>query len=789
MWCYLRIVDKLSFGLESVACSALLLVACMGCNTLVRQNQDRKNKLSDAGQHKTWRDYGGGPDQSKYVVLDEINKSNVNQLKVTWFYPTGDDKAYQFNPVVVDSIMYVLAKDNSLVALNATTGREIWIHADLQGIAPRGINYWESNNREDRRLIFQMNNYLQAIDARTGKSVLTFGENGLVDLKVGLGRNPETLARVQSGTPGKVFENLILLGSSPGEGYLSGPGHLRGYDVITGKLVWTFHTIPQPGEYGYDTWPKDAYKYIGGVNAWGEISVDTKRGIAYYPLGSPTYDYYGADRIGSNLFANSILALDARTGKRLWHYQLVHHDLWDYDLTAAPQLVTVNHGKKKIDAVAIIGKHGFLFAFDRVSGKPLWPIEERKVPLSDVPGEQAWPTQPFPTVLPPASRQILSSKDLAPTYLTPEQYTAWNSFVTPEERIAWKKRLDTAQTGLFTPLSVRYETVSMPGSTGGTNFGNTAANPGKGLVYVMSQSYPSIYKRLKTKEEILKEESKLVGEGMPVYVKNCQACHGPKGAGLSAPSILHVNQRLEYNDFKQVVVTGKGKMPAFPHLDDNNLRNIYTYLNAGATEARGGNRADKKPVVQSGPLVASGGAPGGQKIRQVPRPGGRFGAPYPEVDTPSTRYYIEGYGLGYPFILPPPWSEIMAYDLNQGTMKWKVPLGKSLGGGSTGLPRGSQRNGMIVTSTGIIFSTARDEKIYAFDADTGKELWSGKLPAGTEGLPSMYEVNGHYYLVVNASTPPIVWDRQSTAAKIKAGAPVHKGGYVVFALPNKLVAH
>ena len=741
-------------------------------------------KNSHTNQHKSWRDYGGGPDQSKYVELDEIDKSNVNQLQQAWFYPTDDDKAYGFNPIIINTIMYVLAKNNSLVALDATNGKEIWIHANLKGIAPRGINYWESKDGKNRRLIFQMNNFLQAIDANTGKSILTFGKNGLVDLREGLGRDPQNLARAQSGTPGKIFENLIMLGSSPGEGYMSGPGHLRAFDVVTGKLAWTFHTIPQPGEYGYDTWPKQAYQYIGGVNTWGEISVDEKRGIAYFPLGSPTYDYYGGDRIGSNLYGNCILALDARTGKRIWHFQMIHHDLWDYDPTAAPQLVTVKHKGKNIDAVAVATKNGFLFVFDRVTGKALWPIEERPVPPSDVPGEKAWPTQPFPTVLPAISRQTLTAQDMTPNTLTPQQISAWNSFISPEERVEWKKRFETAHTTMFTPLSLTHETVSMPGSTGGTNLGNTASNPEKGIVYVMSQSYPSIYPKLQTREEILKDEAGLIGEGISTYSKSCQTCHGSDRAGLVGPSLLQLGSRVNFNDFTNIVLSGKGEMPASPHLNEKMLKNLYKYLNEG--NPPGNNKAnDNKNALPTGPVVASGGAPGGIELRKVLVPGGRFGAPYPVADTPANRYFIDGYGLGFPYIISPPWSEIMAYDLNNGTLKWRVPLGKTERGENTGLPRGSQRNGMIVTSTGIVFSTARDRKIYAFDADNGKELWAGNLPADTEGLPSMYQVNGRHYIVVNATTPPSYWGRQPKGTGNDAKNLAGKKGYVVFALPKK----
>ena len=440
-------------------------------------------QAAPAGQdYKTWKDYGGGPDSSHFVDLKQINKSNVNQLEVAWIYPTGDNRSYVFNPIVVDNVMYVQARNSSLVALDAATGKEIWIHENLPGLATRGIAYWESKDRKDRRLIFALNNYLQEIDARTGKSILTFGNNGLVDLRQGLGRDPRTIVRIQPESPGRVFENLILLGSSTGEAYLSAPGDIRAYDVRTGKLVWTFHTIPHPGEEGYDTWPKDAWKYAGGTNTWGEITVDEKRGIAYFPTGSPTYDYYGADRIGSNLFGNCLLALDARTGKRLWHFQMVHHDLWDYDNNAAPQLITVRHNGKLIDAVAQSTKQGFLFVFDRVTGKPLWPIEERPVPKSHMPGEQAWPTQPYPTVPPPFARQTMTADDVNPYILT------------AEERAAWKERISKMRNeGLFTPPGLE-ETISLPGARGGSNWGTNAANPTKGMVYLTTQDWPTIYK-------------------------------------------------------------------------------------------------------------------------------------------------------------------------------------------------------------------------------------------------------------------------------------------------------
>lgn len=745
---------------------------------MARQENSRELQSPAFDQHRSWRDYGGGPDQSKYVKLDEINKSNVDQLEQVWFYPTGDDKVYQFNPIVVDNIMYVLAKNNSLVALDATTGEEIWIHANLRGIARRGINYWESKDRKDRRLLFQINDYLQAIDASTGKSILSFGNKGLVDLKKGLGRDPQSIARVQSGTPGKIYEDLILLGSSPGESYMSAPGHLRAYNVITGEKAWTFHTVPQPGEYGYDTWPKDAYKYAGGANAWGELSVDVERGIAYYPLGSPTYDYYGADRKGSNLFGNCLLALDARSGKRLWHFQFVHHDLWDYDAAAAPQLLTVNHDGKEIDAVAQATKNGFLFVFDRVTGEPLWPVEERSVPASEVPGEQAWPTQPFPTVLPPISRQLMTSDDLSP-YLLSE-----------EERAAWKARIDTMRTGLFTPLSTTHETLAMPGAVGGVSWGNTAANPEEGIFYVLSIDWPSFYEPLEKRDRSTEEEQVVaispVEQGRQLYSQNCTTCHGADRAGAVGPPLLALESHLNFNDFQQVVVTGRGEMPAFQHLEEKDLQNLYRFLSKSNVDA-----AIEEPVepeIPDGPVVASGGAPGGLELRRAPKAGGRLGAPYPEgVEAPDQRYYTRGWGLGHAYLISPPWASIVAYDLNTGTEKWRRPIGTDPevakeGGEETGVIQ-AQRNGMIVTSTGLVFSTAKDGHVYAFDAENGNILWKGQLPTGSEGLPAMYEGNGRHYLVVTATTP-LKWGKMLGDGEKEQEESPARGGYVVFALPQ-----
>jgi quinoprotein glucose dehydrogenase len=735
-----------------------------------------------AGQgHKTWKDYGGGPDSSHFVDLRQIDKSNVNQLEVAWIYPTGDDRSYVFNPIVVDNVMYVLARNSSLVALDAATGREIWIHENLPGIATRGIAYWENTDRTDRRLIFAMNNHLQEIDARTGKSILTFGTHGLVDLRQGLGRDPSTITRIQPESPGRVFENLIMLGSSTGESYLSGPGDIRAYDVTTGKMVWSFHTIPHPGEDGYNTWPKDAWRYSGGTNTWGEITVDTKRGIAYFPTGSPTYDYYGADRIGSNLYANSLLALDARTGKRLWHFQMVHHDLWDYDANAAPQLITVRHGGRQIDAVSQATKQGFLFVFDRVTGKPLWPIEERAVPVSHMPGEHAWPTQPHPTAPPPFSRQKMTADDVNPFILT------------PEERAAWKDRISKMRNeGLFTPPGLE-ETISLPGARGGSNWGTSAANPAKGLVYLTAQDWPTIYK-LSLDDPLAARTvvaaSAVTDQGKSIYDTRCQSCHGPNGEGSGGgPPALAGRGRFELPAFRQIVVSGRAEMPAFADLDASAIASLHAFLE---------NRSAEQPAVTPksaqqtpGLVVASGGAPGGLEVAVREGRYSPLGGPaYPDgVEAPPNRYYTD-WGLypNQPYVIGPPWSGIFAYDLNKGTIKWRVPLGEDAVAAAQGAKNAgvfmAERHGIIVTSTGLLFVATTDGKIRAHDEETGKILWTASLPAGSEGMPAMYEVNGRQYLVVPASSRINSGGGHRPSPGISDPA-VGTRSYVAFALPGK----
>jgi len=427
-----------------------------------------------------WRDYAGSPEGNRYIDFKQITKANVDKLQVAWTYPYADTGA---NAIVADGVIYTHARSNSaIVALDAATGKEIWIHDGLSGLTRRGLNYWESRDGTDKRLIFAVADFLQEIDATTGKSIHSFGANGALDLHEGVGREP---VRAFGQSVGKVFENLIILGSSEGEAYFSPPGVLRAFNVLTGKLVWQFDTVPHPGEPGYRTWPKDAWKYTGGANDWGEFSIDSVRGIAYFVTASAKDEFYGADRVGNDLYADCLLAINVRTGKLLWYFQSVHHDIWDYDNVAAPMLTTITRDGKRIDVVAMAGKTGYLYVFDRVTGKPIWPIPETPVPnKSPAPGEVVSPTQPIPVLPPPFTSHSFTVADVNPFILTDKQ------------RATMIDRVSEARfQGMFTPIGFD-EAIHMPGNQGGTNFGMTSANPTDGSVYAMAFNYPTLIKFL-----------------------------------------------------------------------------------------------------------------------------------------------------------------------------------------------------------------------------------------------------------------------------------------------------
>ena len=717
----------------------------------------------------SWKEYLGGPDSSHYSPLKQINRTNVSSLEVAWSYDIEDSGAYFFSPLVVDSIAYVAAKQGALVALDAASGKELWVHSFPStggrggggrgsGIAgQRGANYWESKDRSDRRIFVTTGGFLYAIDARTGQTVESFADHGRLDLKTGIDRATIPLA---SRTPGRIFENLIILGSATGEGYLAPPGDIRAFDVRTGKLAWVFHTIPRPGEIGYDTWPKDAYTYMGGVDVWGEITVDEKRGIAYFPLASPKYELYGGDRPGNNLFADCLLALDARTGKRLWHFQTVHHDIWDFDPTAAPQLATVKHDGKNVDIVALAGKNGFLFVFDRVTGKPLWPIEERPVPKSDVPGEWTSPTQPFPTAPPPFARQNMTVKDM------------YDGFMTPDEKVWWTERLSKAQSGLYTPPALDRETIQLPSVNGGAFFFNSAADSSRGIVYVQSKDVPSIHKLVPAGESTAANNGGLIPArprngrgpggnapftparlGRTVYEQSCQGCHGADLKGDRGPRIDNAMSNFGGDTIRGIISKGRGSMPAIPGVNADQMNYLMAFLS----------NPESAPPGSAAPagMLAMRGEPD-----------------YPAGVTPPPSRYKTGYG-NEPYVITPPWSTITAYDLNTGTIKWQVPCG-DLPQAGPGPMRGnvSPKGGFVVTAGGLIFFAGNEGKLYAYDADTGKVVFTKDLPNGSAGVPAVYEVGGRQYIlfaIVGGNTFP-------------AGASLAPGGVSTPAISKSYIA-
>ena len=718
-----------------------------------------------------WSDYLGGPAASHYSPLKQVNPGNVGKLEPAWSYDTGDDLSYTFSPLVVDNIAYVAAKGGSLVALDAATGKELWIHrfaagGRFSGIAgQRGANYWESKDRSDRRIFVTSGGMLCAFDARTGEPVDSFADHGRLDLKTGIDRARYPLA---SRTPGRIFENLIILGSATGEGYLAPPGDIRAFDAVTGKLVWVFHTIPRPGEHGYDTWPKDAYTYMGGVDVWGEISVDDQRGIVYLPTASAKYELYGGDRPGDNLYADSLLALDARTGKLLWYFQTVHHDLWDCDPDAAPQLVTVRHDGKAVDAVALASKNGFLYVFDRVSGKPLWPIEERPVPKSDVPGEIASPTQPFPTVVPPFSRQGMTLKDM------------YDAFMTDEEKAWWSKRLSHARTGLFTPPALG-DTILLPSVNGGALFFSTAADAASGTVYVLGKDMPSIIKLVPSGESTAANAGNLIpdrprtGRGAPgamqataerrgraVYEQSCQICHGPELKGDRGPEIDNAVTRLGAGAARTLIANGKGAMPPFNSLAPPLLDDLMAFL--------------AKPEAAPPGTAAAPAATALAMLRTEP--------PYPADVTPPPSRYKTGYG-NEPYVITPPWSRITAYDLNTGTIKWQTPYGDLPEAGPSDKLRGNvyPKSGPVITAGGLVLFAGNDSKLYALDKDTGKLISTKDLPNGSLGVPAVYAADGREYvlLAVSGGNPFPAGGRMAPGG---VHSPALSKSYIAFALPD-----
>ena len=674
----------------------------------------------DANQ--SWETYQGDLGSNQYSSLSQINKNNVDQLDVAWVYQTGDNlnkqSQIQCNPIIIDDILYATSPNIKLIALRAGTGELLWEFDPELDFSPhvnRGVTYWESGN--DKRILFTAGSLLFAIDAITGKPVVSFGTEGVTSLKAGLGARAADLF-VISTTPGVIYKNLYIIGTRVSENADAAPGYIRAFNARTGAVEWVFHTIPKPGEYGYDTWPKDAYSKIGGANAWAGISLDVERGVVYAPTGSASFDFWGGNRKGSNLFANCIIAIDAENGQRLWHYQTVHHDLWDRDLPAPPNLITVTHNGIKIDAVAQVTKSGYVFLLDRDSGKPLFTIEERPVKKSDLKDEEAWPTQPFPLKPPPFARQQFSKEEI--TNISPEA----NEYV----KTIWSKTRTGEQ---FIPPSTE-GTMYFPGFDGGAEWGGASYDSNTGILYVNSNEMPWIQHMVKleldTSGQTEPKTMKDIGE--KIYKTNCAICHGQSRQGNTAgtdPPLLNLNKILARETSMEIIEKGKGFMPSYNQFSKEKKNALLAYLYDDSIQNSEKNSGDKNWLDDLSKELLE------------------FAIPYSH--TGYNRFFDQE---GYPAVKPP-WGTLNAIDLNKGEILWQVPLGEFKELTDRGIPRTGTENygGPVATAGGLIFIAAsKDEHIRAFDKDTGAELWKHKLPAGGYATPSVFSVDKRQYVVI-----------------------------------------
>jgi len=684
-----------------------------------------------SGEDKSqWEEYLGGPDRNHYSALAQIDLHNVTQLAKVWEYHTRDSGQIQCNPIIVDGRLYAVTATGEPFALDAATGEELWRIPDTTGrkVIMRGLTYWESG--DDKRILYTRGAWLCAVEAPSGKPVLSFGDSGRVSLKSGLGEMAAE-KHVESRTPGTVYENLVIVPLSLSEGSDAAPGHIQAFDIVTGRLAWVFNTIPAPGEHGYDTWQDDAYKNIdvGAANNWAGMAVDRRRGIVYVPTGSAAFDFYGGGRKGSNLFANTLLALNARTGERIWHFQFVHHDIFDRDAPAPPNLLTVAHNGKKIDAVAQVTKQGYVFLFDRETGEPLFPIEEVPAPPSDVPGEEAWPTQPRPVLPLPYARQTLTEDDINPHSVN-------------RDSLLIRFRQSRFE-GPFTPLS-KNGSIVFPGLDGGAEWGGAAVDP-DGIIYINSNEMSWLIS--------LNEAKPARGDeavtGVQLYTTYCASCHGAERRGNAAsgyPSVQDLEGRLSREELSGVITRGKGRMAGFPGITDAQKRDLVAFLFGDEVETKPVERRnDRNEVTGDDSLVE-------YKISEYSK-------------------YLDG--EGYPAISPP-WGTLNAIDLNTGEYLWKIVYGEYPELMEKGIPQTGSENygGPVVTASGLLFiAGTKDKKFRAYNKATGGLVWETGLPAAAFATPATYEVNGRQYIVV-------------ACGGTKNGA--EKGdSYVAFALPGR----
>ena len=714
--------------LMAVPLAGLLSYGC------TRQAQTVQEKAKDL--YSGWRTYAGSRDGNRYSSNTHINKDNVAQLQVAWTYSTHDKdpdnrSQIQCNPIVVNGVLYGTSPKLKLFALDAATGEQKWLFdpykvsaAELDEMATfnvsRGVTYWQSQDGTQRQILYAVGPRLYAIDALTGAPVQGFGESGWIDLRQNLDLDIDASEAYGVGTtPGVIFKDLYITGMRLSEGADALPGHIRAFDVRTGERRWIFHTIPYPGEMGYDTWDNpESWRRIGGANNWSGMALDEEKGIVYVPTGTASPDFYGGVRNGQNLFANSLIALDAATGNYIWHYQVVHHDLWDRDLPANPNLVTVQHEGKTIDAVAQITKHGYVFLFDRSNGKPVFPIEEVPVPTTALEGERAWPTQPIPTLPEPFARQHFSP-DLV-TDLSPETHAyMMEKYNKVQDRV------------MFAPPSKNGGWI-FPGFDGGGEWGGAAVDVATGVMYVNSSEMPWAL----TMVDVPKQEEALTQQnsGPVTYNKYCAACHGTElqGSGTSYPALVSLGEKYKANEVRSIINNGKNMMPSFRHIPEQEKQALVNFLlhqnEDSAPELAASAASAKEPT-------------GSQKIKN---------SVMDEVPFRMTGYNRFLDKEGYPGIKPP-WGTLNAVDLNSGKLLWKVPLGEYEELTKKGIPPTGTENygGPLVTKGGLVFIAAtKDEKIRAFDKETGKVLWEAKLPAAGFATPATYSINGRQFVVI-----------------------------------------